>query len=130
MRKTVAMLRAEYTAVIAMGVDPFEFMHRDLWHVLTDKEKVPLLSSDNLVPSLIGKEGHLLEVKDLPGSRPRRFTLGITNHWEPRHIEQGGARHGFSCPREGYHEVETITRNPSRVPGVNADIIKRLRTLR
>lgn len=61
------------------------------WPTLNLTDKLRLRDRSDLSPQLIGLEGWRVEVVTLDGQN-RRFSVGMTDDWQPQHLEHGNTR--------------------------------------
>ena len=83
-------------------------MTQERWVSLTEAERAKLRDLSGLTATLIGHEGHRVEVERMNGSVDR-FKVGRSTGWKPCHVELRNARSrgGLPADRE-YRSVKRV----------------------
>lgn len=69
------------------SVKNMDDMTWDKWQSLPECERDAMRDNSQLTPQLIGLEGWRVDVVDADGCKPRRFIVGKSMGWRPRHLE-------------------------------------------
>lgn len=59
----------------------------DKWQSMPRDQREAMCDNSRLTPQLVGLEGWRVEVIDADGCKPRRFIVGKSMDWRPRHLE-------------------------------------------
>lgn len=81
----------------------------DKWQAMPKCEQEAMRDNSQLTPQLIGLEGWRVEVVDADGCKPRRFIVGKSMDWRPRHLELLTVRSiGGEPARSAYQSVRRL----------------------